>query len=65
MKHKTEQALADVFLNKEWSHNNVKIEATEAFVKNRLSYKELPQLSDVDTVDDLKGELLKALQLIS
>ncbi|MGR3810702.1 TIGR04282 family arsenosugar biosynthesis glycosyltransferase [Jiulongibacter sp. NS-SX5] len=48
------KVLTDVFLNKEWSHEDVCAEAIAAFKKNKLRYFQMPTLSDVDYEEDVK-----------
>jgi uncharacterized protein len=47
------EIIENVFLNKEWSHENVFKEAIEAFEKLQLTYAILPMLTDVDEAKDL------------
>ncbi|WP_304233311.1 TIGR04282 family arsenosugar biosynthesis glycosyltransferase [Jiulongibacter sediminis] len=51
---KTEKVMADVFLNKTWSHEDVFTEAMSALNSNNLRRAKLPLLSDVDYEEDLK-----------
>lgn len=44
-----------VFLNKEWSHDNVLNEAIDGVLYSRKTYSLIETLSDVDTEDDLKS----------
>lgn len=57
-KKSSADVLDELFLNKDWSHENVAAEATKVFKANNVNYHTLPILSDIDTVEDLKGELL-------
>ncbi|SOE20753.1 hypothetical protein SAMN06298216_1235 [Spirosomataceae bacterium TFI 002] len=59
---KLDEVLKSLFLNKEWSHENVGQQAEDAFIENKLSYSLLPTLNDVDTEKDLKGELLDLIR---
>ncbi|KPM47832.1 TIGR04282 family arsenosugar biosynthesis glycosyltransferase [Jiulongibacter sediminis] len=51
---KTEKVMADVFLNKTWSHEDVFMEAMSALNSNNLRRAKLPHLSDVDYEEDVK-----------
>ncbi len=48
------QLHADLFLNKQWSTNEVYEATINDFKKTGLSYYELPVLIDIDTEEDWK-----------
>ncbi|MDP5139515.1 MAG: hypothetical protein NWP83_03485, partial [Spirosomaceae bacterium] len=54
---KDEEVLKKVFLNKDWSHENVAQEAIDALEQLGLKIHILPELNDVDFEEDAK-ELL-------
>lgn len=58
---RVDTVLKALFLNKNWSHDDVALEAQQAFERNNLSYALLPTLSDIDNESDLKGPLLKLI----
>lgn len=51
---KAKKILAEVFLNKSWSHEHVFSEAMDVFNSNKLRTVTLPVLSDVDYEEDIK-----------
>lgn len=44
--------IPELFLNKEWSHDKVLEEALDTCSKNNISTYLLPELSDIDTLED-------------
>lgn len=52
---------SDLFLDKNWSTESVLSDTMGDIERLGLSYHLLPQLSDVDTIDDLKGTFLEDL----
>jgi rSAM/selenodomain-associated transferase 1 len=46
--------IPELFLGREWSTKEVLSETIEALQRLSISYELLPELSDIDTFDDLK-----------
>ena len=54
--------IPDIFLDREWSTNKVLGETIEILLRLDITHQLLPELSDIDTFDDLKKSRLWTLE---
>lgn len=63
IKGELKQVMNALFLGKDWSHDKVGEEAVTQFKSHDLKFKILKSLNDIDTLGDLKGNLLEIAHL--